>query len=59
MEHLDKHQWLCCFTQYGDKLELYLTENNGCKTYKQLQRWWRLTYPQFKLKRAIKNETPH
>jgi len=54
-----KYHWVCVFTEYGDKLELYITENNSCATYKQLQRWWRIHHPQYKLKRAILNEEPH
>lgn len=53
MDERGKYEWHCKFTQYGDKLDLYLTEHNGCKTFKQLRVWWRLNYPQFKLISAI------
>lgn len=56
MNERGKYEWHCCFNLYGDKLDLHLTEHNGCRTYKQLQRWWRLHYPQYKLKNAVKNE---
>jgi len=48
------YNWYCKFTFKGDKLELYLTERNNCKTFKELRRWWRIEKPNLKLLGAVK-----
>ena len=49
-----RYYWHCRFTFPNDKLECYLTENNDCKTFKQLRKWWKKEKPLLNLVSAVR-----